>query len=545
MVPLTADHLPSVHVPGPWRTLELSFQGDREYPNPYLDVEATVAFLGPDAQVVHRPAFWDGGRTWRVRFAPPRPGVWRYRSSSGDPSDRGLDGREGELVCGNEPAVDPFHAHGFLRVSADGSHLVHADGAPFFWLGDTHWRLTSERWDASNKPGWSSQFRGMVDRRVAQGFTVYQTNVLSWTGPDSPDSFLIPGTRPAQLDVERVRSVLDPRMAYIAERGLLNAVGVAWHGAIDGDVEGMVRFARYLVARYGSHPVVWTLAGEVAGYDPELRQARLDGWRRVALGIRDADDYDHPRTAHLTAERPIPSYYQDEDWLSCTLNQHGHGDVDPDARHYRSFLAAHPVRPLIEGEAMYEGLTSVEYPGRRTVTDTMVRHSAYRAIQSGCCGYSYGAQGVWNGAWDRDDAADMWGDLPWFDGIDLPGADQLGHLRRFFEALEWTALRPDPDCFVTENVFNASLYRPDFSADASRRTVVGFFAETYRLGGGQASLTGLADLAHQIQWFDPRSGEYLDIGDGRLPSEGVINLPDKPDDQDWVLLARGTTGAKS
>jgi len=117
-------------------------------------------------------------------------------------------------------------------------------------------------------------------------------------------------------------------MAYIASQGLLNALGLAWHEAIDSNVEGMVRFARYIVARYGARPIIWTLGGEVAGYDPDLRQERLDWWRQVALAVHAADVYGHPQTAHLTAERPIPDYYQGEDWLTFTLNQLGHGDVD-------------------------------------------------------------------------------------------------------------------------------------------------------------------------------------------------------------------------
>ena len=28
-----------------------------------------------------------------------------------------------------------------LKVSADQRHLVHDDGTPFFWLGDTAWEL--------------------------------------------------------------------------------------------------------------------------------------------------------------------------------------------------------------------------------------------------------------------------------------------------------------------------------------------------------------------------------------------------------------------
>jgi len=191
---------------------------------------------------------------------------------------------------------------------------------------------------------------------------------------------------------------------------------------------------------------------------------------------------------------------------------------------------------------MYEGLISVEYAARRPVTDTMVRQVAYRAIQSGCCGYTYGAQGCWNAAWDREDAASTWGDLPWHEGIDLPGADQLGHLRRFYESLDWTALRPDSECFATENPFNASLYRPNVTADQQRRTIVAFFPEAYRRGGGRALMRGLATEPYRVEWFDPRTGGFRLIDDRAQADGGILVVPDKPDDGDWVLLARSRAG---
>lgn len=80
----------------------------------------------------------------------------------------------------------------------------------------------------------------------------------------------------------------------------------------------------------------------------------------MALAIRDADGYRHPRTAHLTNERPIADYYQGEDWLTFTLNQLGHGDLDLGMSHYREYFAAHPGVPMVEGESMYEGIISVD-----------------------------------------------------------------------------------------------------------------------------------------------------------------------------------------
>ena len=161
----------ALRVAHPWETGEIAFESHREYPHPYLDVEVEVEFVGPGGEVIRRPAFWDGSRTWRVRFAPTRPGTWRYRVASTDPTDKGLNGCVGEVVCADEAAAHRFGAHGFLRKGPTGRHLVHADGTPFFWLGDTHWRFAWERWDESNKDGWDSQFRGTVDRRVEQGFT--------------------------------------------------------------------------------------------------------------------------------------------------------------------------------------------------------------------------------------------------------------------------------------------------------------------------------------------------------------------------------------
>ena len=273
----------------------------------------------------------------------------------------------------------------------------------------------------------------------------------------------------------------------------------------------------------------------MAGYDPARRTERLNAWRDVAVAIQDADAYGHLITAHLTNERPIASYYQDEGWLSFTLNQLGHGDLDMHARYWGEHLEHYPGRPMIEGESLYEGLNSVEYTGRRVVTDLMVRQVAYRAIQSGCCGYSYGAQGGWNGAWDADEARISWGSLPWYEGVDLAGAAQMGHLRRLYESLDWTSLRPAPRFFATSNDENELFYRPAVSADDQGRTIVLYFAETYRFEEGAGTLQGLLPTGYRIDWFDPRSGERTNVATAAVPDSGEFFVPPAPGEGDWVL----------
>jgi hypothetical protein len=520
-----------------WTVAEIALESERDRDNPYLDIDVVAHFRGPGGRVIERPAFWDGDRSWRIRFAPTVAGDWTWRTSSSDKEDGGLHDLTGSVLA-VMPAEDATatRRHGFLRPSNDATHLVHADGKPFFWLGDTHWRFAWEKWNEANKPGWASQFRGMVDRRVEQGFSVYQTNLMSfgrgwntWPGWEEGEPY-------RRLVPEHFSRVIDRRMDYIADRGLVNALGIGWYAALDIDPLGMVRFARYLVARYGALPMVWTLGGEVAGYDADLRQMRIDGWRDVALAIREADAYRHPVTAHLTNERPIADHYQDEDWLSLTLNQLGHGDLDMSHRVYGEHLRAHGPRPLVEGESMYEGITTVEPLQRRTATDTMVRQIAYRAIQSGCCGYTYGAQGCWDNVWDEREEGTMWGRLPWFEGIDLPGGTQMGYLRRFYESLPWWTLRPDGTSFTTTDGENALFYPPAVSSDPDRCHIVVFFGETHR-DGGVEHLTGLSHQRYRVRWFDPRCGAWVHEEESRV-EEGRILLPAQPDPSlDWVLVA--------
>jgi hypothetical protein len=185
---------------------------------------------------------------------------------------------------------------------------------------------------------------------------------------------------------------------------------------------------------------------------------------------------------------------------------------------------------------MYEGITTVEPVQQRTATDTIVRQVAYRAIQSGCCGYTYGAQGCWDNVWDETDNGTHWGRLPWFEGIDLPGAIQLGHLRRFYESIPWWTLRPDDHTFSTTHGENALFAPPHVSSDPVRHHVVAFFGETYR-SGGEAHFTGLPERPFRVRWFDPRSGVWSE-DDVSIAVDGRLRLPEQPDASlDWVLLA--------
>ena len=62
-----------------WRQIILSFESKKTYNNPFLDVSIWSVFTGPSGRRIRREAYWDGGNTYRIAFAPTETGMWSYR----------------------------------------------------------------------------------------------------------------------------------------------------------------------------------------------------------------------------------------------------------------------------------------------------------------------------------------------------------------------------------------------------------------------------------------------------------------------------------
>lgn len=126
-----------------WQEVELTFTASRAADNPYADTEAWADFTHDDGTRLRRPMFWDGGRTFRVRFASTKSsGTWRWTTADID-GDPGLNGRSGTLdasPAASEPATI-FTRHGFWSLPSGGRNLVHADGRARLLCADTAWAL--------------------------------------------------------------------------------------------------------------------------------------------------------------------------------------------------------------------------------------------------------------------------------------------------------------------------------------------------------------------------------------------------------------------
>lgn len=512
-----------------WTVTEFSLTSTRSYPNPFLDVEVTATFLGPQGQVITRPGYWDGGSTWRVRFAPTAVGTWRYFIESSDSHNLGLV-KAGVLKSVAYSGDKEIYQRGFLTTGA--TSLDYADGTPFFWLGDTHWFFDrKEAWGAVGE--YESQFKAVVDKRVDQKFTVYQSVIFGddaryWAEGQKGDTI-----NPAYFSAE-----LDRKMAYIAQSGLVNAFGVGFHSNIDDFEVGEQRLAQYVVARYGAYPMVWMTAGEGPGYDVTTREERIDGWRSVAEAIHEVDAYDHPQTAHSPAVTEkmtfgLPHFYEGEGWFDFEMLQGGHQKLVP-AEDY-DFYAQQYGLPFLESEANYEQI----YDGY--ATDTVVRQTAYRSIQAGGFGYGYGAHGLWNATRDDTDTADDYGygHRNWDDAINFVGADQMTHLIELYRSIPLSTMSYRTDAATWGGTFVEGATEPVLRADDEANTVTVYFcAGTSSVG----TLTQLSDDAYTVRWFDPRTGESTELGT-ITPAAGAWGVPEKPTAEDWLLVMTRTAPA--
>ncbi|MCQ6558753.1 discoidin domain-containing protein [Paenibacillus mendelii] len=525
-----------------WRVAEISLTSSKTYADPFNDVDVTAEFAGPGGAVISRPAFWDGGNTWKVRFAPVATGLWTMTTTSSDPTDGGLHNITRTIESRPYVGSHEIYKRGFLSKSNDGRYLTYADGSPFFYLGDTHWIMPHERFETSNVDGVPSQFKYTVDKRVSQGFTVYQSQAI-WQPHGGGDH--------AENNEEEVANLsdgfssadlagfhnLDRKFAYIADQGLVHSNSqISWVGDPVNypnvyTEAYMARVAKYWVARYGAYPVIWTIGQEI---DKNLygayNAATIGKWFAAGNGIEDNDDYNHLIMPHMEgtgATTASDSWWADKSYHDGWAVQM-HVDMT-DMNAAKDFWNTAPHKPAVLYETGYEKFWA---------DSKGALGAAYKAFQYGIYGYGYGAAGVWNDVYSKPGEPDDFGtayELPqryywWYDGANLRTADQLGFFKRFYTALEWWKLVPRFDSSTWGSFTDPS--HTLLSSDGSDTYVVYFFGE------GQS--TGViknmsATASYTAKWYDPRNGEYINL-DTFTPAGGQWTVPNRPSAGEWLLI---------
>ena len=228
-----------------WRTTELAFEAGADYDATGADaVTFDAVFTHESGEKVSRPGFWDGGKTFRVRFAPTKPGRWSWTTTC--QGDGALGGKSGTLEAKPYAGDLEIYKRGFVKPAKGAKHFTYADGTPFFYLGDTHWGLYKEEIDEpgphAGTTGATSHFKYIVDRRAAQGFTVLQSEPIG-------AKFDVTDGRVDAADIPGFQ-LADRYYQYLAYKGLVHANAEFFFAAsmnkkLADDPAAIDRLARY------------------------------------------------------------------------------------------------------------------------------------------------------------------------------------------------------------------------------------------------------------------------------------------------------------
>ncbi|MBU6399462.1 MAG: DUF4038 domain-containing protein [Verrucomicrobia bacterium] len=520
------------------RVIEFRFASTKVYADPFNTVELDAVFDLPDGRQERVPGFWDGGDTWRVRFASSQAGVYRYHTECSDTANRSLNGQVGMFQVKPYPGRNALYRHGPVRVAADKRHFEHADGTPFLWLADTWWMGLCRRLQ------WPGEFKQLTADRVAKGFNVVQ--IVAGLYPDMPafdergaNEAGFPWTRgygrinPAYFDAA------DRRIAWLADAGLAPCIVGAWGYHLPWlGVERMKQHWRYLVARYGAYPVFWCVAGEglmpyyLSAHKAGDREFQRQGWSEVTAYLRRIDPYHHPISIHPTDL--ARTQLTDPALLDFDMLQTGHSDrasIPNTITLVRRSRAAAPTMPTINAEVCYEGILG-------TCHADVERFMAWTCLLSGTAGHTYGANGIWQvnrreQPYGKSPHGGNWGTTPWDDAMRLPGSRQVGLAKGLLERYEWWRFEPHPAWAGFDGPGRADPFVVPYSAGIEGKTRIVFVPLARAIVLRQLEPA----LRYDAFYFNPTDGTTSEIGVKRSDARGnwIVPAP-KTAAPDWVVV---------
>jgi hypothetical protein len=530
-----------------WEMHEFTVDGRSHVENPFRDAALVGEFMSPSGKTKVLDGFHDGGTTWRLRFAPDEEGEWSYvlRGEGVEILQRG------KLVCTKS------RGHGFIRLHPENSYaFAHADGTPFFPMGDTCYGLyddspiTPELRDEYLKARLSQRFN-FVRMTVGHSESRAAKNSAYWAWGGTMEKPYLDRFNP---DFFRG---LDDLFRQLRAQGMnveLILLNFYRRPFTDTNIWTPARerlWLRYVVSRYAAFDNVflWTIANEYETH-PDGRY-RLDfpsdvDWAKAtARFIKDNDVYQHLVTVHpvISASRfgestrsgfdppwRIGEFFGDEsaiDVLSQQTGQIGDGTVWDESLQCWTGDSATLVaslradrrfeKPVLNTENGYEYLRGNPTSKKQVHHTDKVRHSAWRIV----CAGGYFAAGF-HGTIGHSDAWNLLDPQNHYTFIvkDEGAAVQLGILHNFFTALPFWRMGP----------FNG------VTGDAVALAESGKLYVVYFSRGGSAAID-LTDAPGHFsgRWFNPRTGKFEQEF---ALAGGSRSKLDAPDAQDWALLLK-------
>ena len=530
-----------------WDMHEFSATGRAQVANPFRDAALVGEFVAPSGKTNVIDGFYDGEDAWRLRFAPSEEGEWSYL----------LRGEGVEILQRGKVHCTKPQGHGFIRIHPENPYaFAHADGTPFFPMGDTCYGLFD---DSPITLGLRAEY---VKTRRAQRFNFVRMTIgHSEARAATNSAYWAWGGTAQKPDLDRLNPEFfrsfDALMQQLRASGMnveLILLNFYRRPCTDTNLWTAARerlWLRYVVARYAAFDNVflWTLANEYETHpDGKYRldfPGDVDWAKSTARFIKANDPHHHLVTVHpvVSASRRgesprapidppwrIGEFFGEDDAMDVLSQQTGsQGDGAQwdeklqcwtgDSSTLVASLNADRrfKKPVLNTENGYEYLHGQPTEKKQVHHTDKVRRSAWRIV---CAGgnFAAGFHGTigHSDVWNRLDAPNHYT----FTVTDEGAAAQLGALHDFFAALPYWRMQP----------------YMKVSGDAVALADPGKVYVVYLPHGGTAivDLPDDAPGSFTSRWFDPRVGQFGQPE--RFKAASSQREFKAPGTNDWTLL---------
>lgn len=524
---------------------EVALKASGVHRNPYVEITTEVKLIEPDGYTQrHSLLFWDGGQTWRFRFAPDKTGPWRWEVTSSDPE---LNGKSGQFEC-----VESNLRGSILATPGEGHHFQYQNGERMWFLGDTAWSYVMDN-DAENLDR-SAAERYAVNR-ASQGFNAIHLMMLSEIGWSNRG-----GAPWSDISTEVINpgyfQEADERIAFANSKGLVTGLVLAWadkgHQPFYSwnnfpSQEARKRYARYIAARYGAYNVYFIVAGEW-GIEARAQHTSKETVRRqfidIGEALRAADPQHrmigiHPN-GEMTRGGSSREFNRDAKWMDF-------GDYEQNyVRLHENILESRIYgKPVINGEYAYwlrdnngDGLVDKNH----SATLESIRAASWDIVMGG----GYLVTGF--GSTYLGGARSFTPFLP-DDPRNEPWLRQLAHIKSFFSALEYWKLEPRDQLLSCEENRTADRWSQLKLGDRTSnlrtapettywcltdldKTYVVYVRGITKPVNLELAKGGLHSW--RVELFDPRSGTRSSMPPPASHSLSYSFHP--PDAQDWIVV---------
>lgn len=464
-----------------WQPYNFNFKSTTEPLNPFT-VSFSAEATGPGGIKLTLPGFYDGNKTWKLRFSPTKEGAWVIKTFS---DESNLNNKQVKFSCikNHNPAM-----HGGLLVDPKNKHhFIYEDGTHWFPNGyEANWL-----WALDSNDNKLPTINPFLDKLNNYGFNFILINAYcydtKWRAGKSEAEDYGPTTLYPWNGSNKSPDFTHFSLAYwkhydavieaMYKHGIVAHIyfkvynkEVTWmkNGSAEDDM-----YHKWIVARYAAYPnIIWDLAKE-ANYEKST-EYKVD---RLKF-IRANDPYHRPLTVHTD----IATY--DKGAYNAVTDFRSHQEQSSHLHATTLKQLAQNTWPVLNVESGYE--YGPKGPSDKTYSHVHSPEETAKFIWEIQMAGGYNAYYYTYTAWDVVRTKDT-----------PPGYAYLKNFYNFFTKTKYWLLQP-ADSLVSKGYCLANA--------GKEYVVYQDKAEAF-----QINFSGLSKPLN-AKWYQPFSGKYLEAG---------------------------------